>query len=189
VLLAATTVAGAADRSEPLPWDLDVRVVFDARSGPESLRADLERALATELRRDNFFRSVAVAAGREDRAADLLLTLVLEDVEDEQVHDTSIAQHHAPGSLPDVARGYVARLAAKVRLSLDTVPDGGTVRFKRFARAGEHRPILNEDARLEAVRKFTDGVARTARGLACRGSTKKWQRDVAEARERAASSR
>jgi hypothetical protein len=159
-----------------------VRVRYDAEGGPDSRRLDLERGIAGELAANGCF--AAVRAGSDADAAgapaDLLLDVELAEWQDEQLHDVSIAQRHSPDAMPDTRRGYVARIAARVGLAVETAA-GATVRAKKLAVASEYRPVLDENPRAEAVREWTFELVNVVRRFACKGNEAKWRREIAEA--------
>jgi hypothetical protein len=163
-------------------------VSFDEDGGSDSQRLDLERAVAGALREHGCFRSVRSGSDAPGAPDDLRLNLVVMAFEDEQVHDVSVAQRHSSSSSPDAAHAYVARIAAQLRVSIETA-DGDVVRAKKFAHAGEHRPLLGEDARHEAKREFEIGIVDVVRRFACRGTEKSWRNEIARARDEAAGAR
>jgi len=168
----------------PAPYDIHVALSFAAASGDEEMRDELELPLLSELRRANCFRSVVgvVAGAAKNGAADddtLVLNVVVSELFEETVYDTSIAQRSDPQAPEQLALLHTSRVYAVLEVSLEHPANAVELRSKRLRGSGAHRPLmLGEDARHTALQEATIEAAHAVRRFVCKGGAKRLDKEI-----------
>lgn len=167
-----------AAKGGPLPYDLAVEVEYAQPPGPEMLREELEWEVVKRLDGAGCVRSVERSSkAKED--AELLLTLSISDLVDEQDYYISLAQRDSPRSSPEVSRRMTASIRANVELRISAMPEAVALRTRRFRKNVSYSPYSTEDPRHEAHMMLIDKLARAARVFVC--DNKKVRREVERA--------
>jgi hypothetical protein len=170
----------AAGDGQPLPYRLLVVVEWGHPAGPASFRAELERELLMEFSAANCFRAVNADAPGSPEADDLRLRVTVHAYNEEIEFEFRAADRASPGL--DLDRLTVARIRADFHAELLTAVEDATVREKRFRQQSSWRPVYHEDPREEAQRQMVAAVARATRKLACKGSARRWSKELESAR-------
>jgi hypothetical protein len=172
-----------AARGDRLDFDLQLAVTFDESvGGPESVRAEVQRVILGSLDHAACFRSVEPVPTDTPGANPLRLTVRILKVEEETSYDLSIAEQTNPNAPQDAAQQQTTRMLADVRLTLSTLPDGVTLRSKRFQTEASHRPGVYEDARSVVRAKVLDDVVDSTVDWVCKGSESKLRKQIAKSR-------
>jgi hypothetical protein len=177
VLCAA--LPAAAGKTGPLTYDVAVEVGYEDPPGPESLREELELEIIKTLEGAGCYRSVN-RYSREREQAELLLTVTISDLLDEQDFEISLARRESPRSPAGESTRMTARLEVDVRLQLSLLPAMIPVRTKRFHKEYGYRPYADEDPRYEVRLILIDDLARAARAFVCK--SRKVRKEIARAR-------
>ena len=166
----------------PLPYRLSVSVGWGQPVGPESLRDRLEAELVSELRRAACFGAVLRSNAPGAEAASLSLSVLLDGYREETDYEYTVHQRGAPDL--DTSRGALSRVEADVHSAITSVPQASVVRERRFKHRANWRPLWQEDARDAAQREFVEGITRSVRKFACKGSAAKWAGQIERASTR-----
>ncbi len=184
-VLALAVPVSAADA---FPYHLAVDVGFDRAGGPDTLRQTILSDLLLKLRANGCYRDVS--AQKDAQPADLLLRVVLSQYEERVEHDLTLGDSvRADG--PQNRNLYTAMFSVRVELDLRLAGEPGeSLRSNRIAVRTQARPRgLAEDESMMRERVRDEGIfdlIRSATRHACRGSRKKLDKQVTQARERAA---
>jgi hypothetical protein len=171
--IVVAAVAGSAPissgDSEALPYTLAIRVEYGEPTGPTSVSDEVERLTLHHIESRMWFEDARVLEGSGPPETDLFLQVVLDEYEEETIYETSMAGRLEADD-PLARRRYHAIFSVIVRMRLIHVPDGVTLRTRRFrvqySRAPEYTDEALEDAlRADAVREIAQGIRRaTAKG-------------------------
>ena len=133
------------------------------------------------------FRSVHSKVPDPQQADDLLLRLTVVDYGEETDFRFSLAQSNAP----DLDRDRLTTVALRAELAAEvfTLREGLSVRSRRFAQRNSWTPHAGEDPREQVRRMMVAGVVRTTRSFVCKGTAKKWAKQLQTARTGAATPR
>jgi len=183
--LSLSCLAGAQAAEAPAPYELGVAIHFTQSSGDEGLREEFELQLLSELRRSACFRSVEL--DRQDpeneprsETAELLLRIGVDELFEETVYDTSIAERADSRALESLDLAHTARFSVVVSASLEHSPHGKTLRSRRIRGHGAHRPLVaGEDARHIALREASSEAANSVRSFVCKGGAKRLRKQIA----------
>jgi hypothetical protein len=167
-----------AAKGGPLPYDLAVEVEYARAPGPEVLREELEWEIVKLLDEAACFRSVERYSEAQDRSQ-LVLTLSISDLVDEQLFDISLAQRDSPRSSPEVSKRMTARIRTDVELRISALPEAVPLRTRRFRKSLSYSPHTTEDPRYEVQLMLIDKLSREARAFVC--DNKKLRREVERA--------
>ncbi|ANM28861.1 hypothetical protein ABI59_03440 [Acidobacteria bacterium Mor1] len=187
--LLALALAGPVCAADPFPYHLAVDVAFDRAGGPDTLRQTVLSDLLLKLRADGCYSDVSPY--KEAEPADLLLRVVLSQYEEHVEHDLSLGasvQADEPQNRNQFTAIFTVRVGLDFRLAGDP---GESIRSNRIAVRTQARPRgLSEDESMMRERVRDEGIfdlVRSAARHVCRGSQKKLDKQVAQARERAGS--
>ena len=187
LLLLFTGQPPAGNKAEPFPYRLVIEIGRGVLAGSSAVREDLGRELTTAVEKAGCFRSVHSTAPDPPQADDLLLRLTVLDYEEETEFRFSIAQSNAP----DLDRDRLTTVDIRANLAVEvlTLREGLRVRSRRFAQHNSWTPGLGEDPREQARKMMVAAVVRATRSLVCKGTPKKWAKQLENARANAATPR
>ncbi len=158
--------ASIAAKGGPLPHDLAVEVVYARPPGPEMLREELEWEVVKLVDGAGCFRSVVRYSAAKERSQ-VLLTLSIDDLVDEQDYDISLALRDSPRSSPELSRRMAARIRADVELRISAPPEAVPLCTSRFRKNLSYSPRTTEDPRYEVRLLLIDKLSRAARAFVC----------------------
>jgi len=195
LFLSLTMLSGSlAFAAGPAPYTLAVRVELRG-PGFETFRSDADYLSVGAIDGSGCFARVVPLdeqageplAAAATAQADLLLIVTLSDVEDELEYEISMAERNAPNAQPQTRQMKVAHLDVQVAARLLTVDGELIVDDRDFHVGASHRPVLDEDPRLEAQTDALGQIARTLRKWVCKGGARRLDKAIRTARRKAAS--
>jgi len=166
------------------PYTVAVDVDYEGRKGPATFSQELTATLVRELSDALCFISVVRLTPDSTQPADLVLQVRLADYLESTSHETNLATVYSPDQHPDVAHLQVSFIESYFYIELLTYPPGLFVDSRRFKLAAVHRPLLDEDPRIEARLQLIDDAARKIRSFACKGKAKNFISKVEAAQPR-----
>jgi hypothetical protein len=171
-LVATLLVAAPAPAAPPLPFRTAVLLEWGEGAGSDAFRDDLGRALTGALTPGCF---TAVELVGDDPAAvhaDLLLTVLLSDAEEELRVEDSIAGALQPGE-PGKELRRIARFEVTVQATLATFDGRRPVSGKHLVANVSRRPlVLGEDPQVTARADAIDQIVSALTKAFCRGGAK-----------------
>ena len=182
-LLSCLVAGGPLLGAEPLPYALGVHVDYGEVRPAETVRERVDRDLVDAIQDEECFDSVVSLDRGATPEVDLILQVNLTNYREQTEYDISMNERNDPDNPPDVARMYTVEISVNIRADVLTAGDSRVVRSKAFRQVGSWRPQLDEDPRYEAVSLMIDNTVKTLRGFVCKGSPKKWAKELAKARE------
>jgi hypothetical protein len=170
-----------AGKGDELPYSVAVQVARSEHSGPEEMRREVELVLVQRIAEMQCFRE-AVRWDGDPQSADLLLRTRLLDLEDETRYDIEMAQRDDPKAKQEVKRLFTIFLRADILMEVVTLPGEAVVRSRSVAMTESYRPIAFEDPRMQVELQLVDEAVDTVAAFVCKGSAKKLDKEVAQAR-------
>jgi hypothetical protein len=173
-LLVAALPASAGGGKHPdlQPWSIAVEARWGDGSGPDAIRADVERAVAESLGGGCV---AGVDAGREavrDGRSDLVLVVTLDRFAEEVRFDDPLATAVTPGE-PTRELRRVAIVEVDNELALSTREGERAVASKSFHAEIQHRPVfVGEEPQAAARTLLLERIVDETRKLLCKSGGK-----------------
>jgi hypothetical protein len=175
-LLLHSAGSDAALASEPVPWTVRADVRWAEGGGTESVREAVERAAVQSATEAN---CVAGVSADPSRAADLVWTVLLVELEEETVYDESIYGVQMPGE-PGKELLHTARIRIRLLSQVSRGDGGASERAKPIHVEESRRPRIGGEDTAGALRA---DVVRRVRGelgkALCRSAERLWRKEEA----------
>jgi hypothetical protein len=186
VAMALAATASAAGKDDRLPFPLLVDVAYaQAEDGPEGWRRELEGWLLSTLEAERCYTRVRHVRDERPDGRYLQIDISVDGYEERQVYEVGQSALYDPDNPPEIQKAFTLRAEADFTLAFRAMPEGATLRSKKFRLVGAHRPVFDEDPRYAVRQQLTEGVFKSVRGIVCGLNEKKLTREIEKAKAEA----